>query len=81
MSGSRNEKWLIMVLFATLSDELLRCVTIDSIENEFLEVPIRLNIISTLNGESFFLSIPKKERVKLSLSLGYEENTLTHEYL
>jgi len=42
---------------------------------------IGLNIISTPNDESFFLSIPKKERVKLSLSLGYEENILTHEYL
>ena len=27
-----------MTLLATLSDELLRCVTVDSIEKEFLEV-------------------------------------------
>ena len=37
-SKSRSEKRPIMTLLATLSDELLRCVTVDSIEKEFLEV-------------------------------------------
>ena len=39
--GSRSEKWLIMVLFSTLSDKLLRSVAADLIEKEFLEMPVR----------------------------------------